>query len=450
MQAETTSNRHDEPRMLGSAARPMIAVGAVLAIGGAGVACLLGLGGPASRSLFFHAYLVAFLLYLSITLGALFFVLLHHLSRAGWSVTVRRLAEAIGGNVGLMALMAIPLFVGLADLYPWAACDASCHGSMAPDKAAYLNPSAFAARLAIYFAVWGFLAWWFRSCSIRQDETGDPAISRRMERLSAPGMIALAATMSLAAFDLFMSLDPAWVSTAVGVYFFSGCVLGGLVVLTLLALGLQRSGRLGAAVTTEHYHDLGKLTFAFVFFWAYIAFSQYLLIWYANMPGETQFYIPRQLGGWAAVSLALVFFQFLVPFAGLMSRHAKRRLPVFAFWAIWLLAARWLDFFWLVMPNYFVRRLPAVLGVPADTPLSDMLKQLIGSNQAVFQVAEKHGEFMQVVNQPFAPASLAIAIGLAVGLGGLYLANTARLMGKAALVPQRDPRLPEALSFENQ
>ncbi len=217
-------------------------------------------------------------------------------------------------------------------------------------------------RLAAYFAVWVFLAWFFRSRSIRQDADGDVRWSVAMERVSVPGMIAFGLTVTLAAVDLLMSLNPHWYSTIIGVYFFGGAVLSGLVVLTLLALWLQAAGRLQGAITAEHYHDLGKLTFAFVVFWGYIAFSQYMLIWYANMPEETQFYMPRQIGPWAGISLALLFCQLLIPMFGLLSRHAKRHPLVFTFWAVWLLGAHLLDLFWLIMPNVFIQQIPEAVG----------------------------------------------------------------------------------------
>jgi hypothetical protein len=247
-----------------------------------------------------------------------------------------------------------------------------------------------------------------------------------------------------------MSLNPHWSSTIIGVYFFSDAVLGGLIAITLLALWLQRAGRLGTAVTVEHYHDLGKLTFAMVFFWGYIAFSQYMLMWYANMPEETQFYIPRQIGPWLAVSVALVFCHLLIPFLGLISRGAKRRLGLFTFWAGWLLGALWLDMFYLVMPNLYIREIPAAVGAAAGTPLPVALKQLLASNQSVYRLAERHADFMTTVGSAFTPASLAIALGLTIGIGGLLLINTARLLQGAVLVPVQDPRLVESLAFENR
>ncbi|MGA2031383.1 MAG: quinol:cytochrome C oxidoreductase [Thermoguttaceae bacterium] len=458
-----------ESLQLGPAAARWIVAGLLLAVVGLGAACALGLpdsharklldfmlGGvnwsmpdPHARKLFFLAYLVAFVYFLSITLGALFFVMLQHLSRAGWSVSVRRLAEALSGNIALMALLFVPLLFGLGDIYEWSHRETVAADPVLAGKAGYLNPSAFAARFALYFLIWGFLAWYLRSRSIRQDASGDVSLTRRMERLSAPGMLLFSFTVTFAAFDLLMSLNPHWFSTMMGVYFFTECFLSFLVVLTLLALLLQRSGRLRSEITVEHYHDLGKLTFAIVFFWGYIAFSQYMLIWYANMPEETQFFIPRQIGPWAAVSLALVACHLLIPFLGLLSRAAKRRLGVFAFWAVWLLAAQLLDLYWLVMPNLYVSEIPAAVGAAPGTPLPRVLKELVASNQSIYQVAARHADFMEAVRLPLGGGALAVTFGLLLGMGGLYLASTAWLLRGAALLPIRDPRLKQSLSFEN-
>ena len=388
---------------LGRAAGRMTVVGLVLAAAGFGVACALGLGAE-MRGLFFHAYLVSFSFYLSIALGALFLVLLHHLARAGWSVTTRRLAEGLSGNVWLLAVLAVPLVLGMKDLYAWADPLAAKEPFLAA-KAVYLNPAAVAERLVGCFAVWGFLAWFFRSRSIRQDTQGDVRLSVAMDRVSAPGMIALAVTVTLFSIDFLMSLAPRWSSTIFGVYVFTDVVLAGLAVLTLLALGLQHSGRLAGVITTEHYHDLGKLLFTLVFFWGYIAFSQYMLMWYANMPEETAFYLPRQAGPWAAVSLVLLFCHLVIPFVGLLSHRARRNLWVLGFWSVWLLAAIVLDYFWLVMPN---------------------------------------------IRGALEPASLAVTGGLLLGMGGLLLASTAWLLAGVPLVPVADPRLQESLTFENR
>ena len=243
-----------------------------------------------------------------------------------------------------------------------------------------------------------------------------------MERLSAPGMILWAVTITLAAVDLIMSLNPHWYSTMIGVYLFSDAVLSSLVVLTLLALWLQSCGLLRGVVTKEHYHDLGKLTFAFVFFWGYIAFSQYMLIWYANMPEETQFYMMRQIGPWAGVSLALIVVHFVLPFLGLMSRHVKRLLPLFAFWLVWLLVAHAFDLFWLIMPNTFFQ--PESVGELAAGGIQDDPAVAAIGLSALRPV----GTFMEAVIAPLQPAAIATVVGLLIAMGGLFLANTAWLL----------------------
>ena len=387
--ASTTFSPQSTTLRLGSAGLRMIVPGLILAAVGAAMAgiCVSRVEDAQQYGmpLLYHAYLVAFLFYLTITLGSLFFVLLHHLARAGWSVTLRRLAEALSGNVVLMAVLFLPLAFNLHQIYPWAAKAAAGAAEKTQEKPAggaqaavgsgeenrpkpelqaaghdiWLTPARFNGRFVIYFVIWCFLAWYFRGHSILQDRSGSVALSQRMERISAPGMILFGITITLAAVDLIMSMNPHWYSTMIGVYLFAGAVLSGLVAVALLALWLQSQGLIHGAITKEHYHDLGKLIFGFVVFWAYIAFSQYMLIWYANMPEETQFFMMRQIGPWVGVSLALIVIHFVLPFLGLMSRHVKRFLPLFAFWLVWLLVAHALDLFWLVMPNVYSREIAA-------------------------------------------------------------------------------------------
>ena len=237
-----------------------------------------------------------------------------------------------------------------------------------------------------------------------------------------------------------MSLNPHWSSTMIGVYFFQR--LGGGRAWSSYAAGALAAGGGPApgAVTVEHYHDLGKLTFAFVFFWGYIAFSQYMLIWYANMPEETQFFLPRQIGPWAGMSLALIVVHFVLPFLGLMSKHVKRRLPLFAFWLVWLLVAHAFDLFWLIMPGTFFQQQPSV-------NLPELFKTLLESPQSVYQLAPSQAEFMEVLVALLRPAAIATVVGLLVAMGGLYLMSTAWFLGKAALVPVKDPRLNDPSVF---
>jgi hypothetical protein len=361
----------------------------------------------------FHAYLTNFCFLLSLSLGALFLVAVLHATRSGWGVVVRRIAEILAANFAVLAILFLPIvapmllgyvpgFNAYAGLYPWVDPDAVEHYPALAGKTAWLNPGFFALRAAGYFLIWWLLARFFLNRSTEQDRTGDPETTVQMERVGGPAILLLAVTVTLASFDWLMSLDPQWYSTIFGLYFYSGGVVGALAAVILISVGLQRSGRL-AAVHVEHYHDLGKLLFAAVVFWAYMAFSQYLLIWYANIPEETQWYRLRLEGGWGIVALVLVFGHLLIPFFGLLSRHAKRNKAVLAFWAAWLLVVHWFDVYWLVMP------------------------------------ALRSEEF---------PLGL-VDVCMFVGLGCLYLAGVWRLAASRALVPLKDPRLEESLALEN-
>lgn len=381
-------------------ARPAGFVGVVALVA---AALTLTKGDEQAATRFYHAYLVSFAFYLSLALGALFFVLLQHLTRSGWSVVLRRLAECVAANMLLLAVLAVPLVPGIHHLYHWSHAEAVAGDHLLHGKQPYLNLPFFIGRLAGYFLVWILLARYFLRTSVRQDESGDPALTVKMHRVSAPAMVLFGITTTFAAFDLLMSLDPHWYSTIFGVYYFSGAAVGFFALLAVMVVLVQRAGRLSAEITREHYQDLGKLIFAFVVFWAYIAFSQYMLIWYANIPEETVWYLRRQSGDWSAVGLALLFGHFVVPFILLISRGPKRQPAVLALAAVWVLAMHWLDMYWLVMPQ---------IGSPSAKPvLVDLL--------------------------------------CLVGLGGILTAATAWRLRRQALLPVRDPRLPESLAFEN-
>jgi hypothetical protein len=347
---------------------------------------------------FFFAYLVNFAFVLSLALGALYFVLLHHLTHSGWSVVVRRVGEALSATFPLLAVLLVPVLLGLNELYPWSNAAVVAHG-----KAAYLNVPFFVTRCVVYLAAWIVMARYFFRRSLQQDNTGDPLVTVRMEKRAAPAMVVFGITLTFASIDLVMSLDPAWYSTIFGVYYFAGCVVGIYALLAVSVFALQGAGFLRNAVTVEHYHDLGKLLFGFVVFWAYIGFSQYMLIWYANIPEETRWLAHRQENGWGWVGLLLLFGHFLLPFAALISRGPKRRPGILAAAAVWMLAMHWADVYWLVMP----------------------------------------------AGSPASPVPHLVDLTLLVGLGSLFLAGAAFALRGRSLVPERDPRLEESLAFEN-
>lgn len=353
---------------------------------------------------FLHSWLLNITFYLSLSLGALFLVALLHLTRAGWGVAVRRLAEVMGANFVVLAVLFAPVLMGIGVLYEWADPQAVENDPLLSHKAPYLNVPFFVLRAIVFLGCWWFVGRCLLSRSAEQDASGDPSLTLRLERASAPALVLLAVTVTFAAFDWIMALEARWYSTIFGVYYFSGALVGVLAVLPLAALGLQAAGRLRGVITAEHYHDLGKLLFAFVVFWGYIAFSQYMLIWYGNIPEETQWYRRRLSGGWENLALVLLAGHLILPFFGLLSRYAKRRTKVLAFWSAWLVAMHWLDLYWLIMP---------------------------------------------AVNDPLSFSGLLVDVLLAVGMGAWYLASAARIAASCCLVPRRDPRLVESLVFEN-
>ena len=315
-----------------------------------------------------HAYLLSLMFPLSISLGALFFVILQHLTGARWSVSVRRVAELLTFAIPWLGILLIPvlasLLIGDHSLYEWNDAKLRATDSLIAHKAPYLNAVFFSIRCILYFAVWTFLSRMYLNHSIRQD-TGNGHATLRMKRWSGPAMMAFALSLNFAAFDLLMTLDPHWFSTIYGVYFFGGCVVACFAALPIIVSMLQSQGVLLQEVTVEHFHDLGKLLFGFVFFWGYIAFSQYLLIWYANIPEETVWYAARQNNGWEFVSLVLLCGHFLIPFIGLMSRSVRRNPKALVGWSIFLLAMHLVDLYYLVMPS-------VAPGSPAPTLLDSL------------------------------------------------------------------------------
>jgi hypothetical protein len=388
---------------------------------------LAGLGsGDGAR-----AYLVFMTVAFAACLGALFFVIVQHLTRAGWSVAVRRPAEALAQNLRWMWVLFLPIaWMGwtgkLVDLYPWADLDvlrsvSPAEADLVANKAGYLNQRFFFVRSAIYLAVWAGLAQFFWSSSLRQDRTGDPAVSARCRKWAGPAMILFGLTTTFASFDWIMSLSPAWFSTMFGVYFFALSATLGLASITLLCKHIERGGRLKGILTVEHYHDLGKMLFAFgIVFWAYIAFSQFMLIWYGNLPEETAWFLPRQVGAWLPISWLLLVGHFVVPFVFLISRWTKRWGVTLEFACVWMLAFGCLDVVYLVVPH-----------IPHD----------LGEFATYAEFAEKHAG-----DGPHGIASLGF-----LSLGALVLVQGGAILALAgkALVPVRDPSLGESIAFQN-
>jgi hypothetical protein len=404
--------------------RPAIGLGVILVALSMLLSAMGVLGLTMER--FYRAYLFAYMWGLSICLGSLFFVMLQHCVKAGWSVVVRRIAEGIASNLTWLWIFFIPIAIGMwtDHLYEWTTIEAPEHGALPAKYLYYLTPMFWTIRAVIFHVIWALLARFFISTSIAQDATGEVSLTRRMERFAPLSMMLYAISQSFAAMDWVMSLESAWFSTMFPVYYFAASCCGAFAALILMCYRLQRSDRMTSEVTAEHYHDLGKLLFAFgIVFWSYIAFSQYMLIWYANIPEETPWYLVRQVGGWLPVSILLLVGHFAAPFLALISRHPKRMPPTLAIAAAWMLFMSVVDVYWLTMPR-----------VP-DEMIHD---------------AATYRQFTEAVT----PAEIGYGFSMLdatclFGLAALLIGGVFWRLGSCSLIPQQDPRLHESLAFEN-
>jgi hypothetical protein len=389
---------------------PLYVTAQVLGVVGLIGTVLLGYYADDNFRRFFYSYLIEFLFFLSIAVGGLFFVLLQHATKAGWSVNVRRIAEWFASSLPMMAVLSAPIFIAVVlkrgQLYPWANSGWSAPGF----KGVYLSPVFFLSRMVFYFVIWSAMGVWYWKQSVKQDEVGGIELTLRMQWWAPLGLIVFGLTLTFAMWDWIMSLDPGWYSTIFGVYYFGGSALALFSALVLVVRLLQGKGLLQNSVTTEHFHDLGKFMFGFTFFWGYIAFSQYMLQWYGNIPDETQWFLHHGASTlhpneFSPVVIALLFGHFLIPFPGLLSRHVKRNPSVLTFWAIWVLTFCWLDMYWLVMPQFDVNYHSIQFGL--------------------------------------------IDVAAFVGIGGVFVAFIVRKASHDSVRAMRDPRLADSLAFEN-
>lgn len=355
------------------------------------------------------SYHTGFLVALSLSLGALVFVMILQQVNAGWTALLRRQYENIMDLFGPLFVLFIPVLLSIFTDHPlwkWMNPDAVAGDPIFATKRPFLNTNFFLLRVGVYFGVWLVLSRLLYRYSVRQDETGDRWLTARARKISSFGLLLFALTTAFASFDWIMGLDYHFFSTMYGVYFFAGSIGAALCLGTLVILTLRRAGPLRGLVTDEHLHDLGKLAFAFSVFWAYIGFSQYFLIWYANIPEETAWFIQRRNDGWLPYSEALAIGRFIVPFIILMPRPWRRNPVVLGFMCVWIVGFNALDLFWQVRPN--------VVNEHGVSPLFNWLD------------------------------GVAIA-----GPVCLYLAVLVKKIGASPLVPLRDPRLPESLHHQN-
>jgi hypothetical protein len=344
------------------------------------------------------AYLTAFFYFACLAVGALFFIAFNFAAKAGWSASIRRFAEAMTNYMPVMLVTTFILILGFKKLYVWGSPELLVN--LSGGKSLYLAPWFVITRLVLFSI--GCLV--FRSLivgnSIKQDQSGDHALTNKNLKYSIGFIAFFAIFFTMFSFDLLMSLLPTWYSTIFGIYCFAGSIQSTMALLAIVIVWMRNSKMVSGYVTEEHQHDVAKFLKGFTVFWAYIAFSQFMLIWYANIPEETEFYIMRSLNGWMVVSFALLIFRFIVPFLVLLPRGAKRNNTVLVSVSILVLVMQYVDLYWLVYPNFFD-------GVPQ------------------FGFWE---------------------IGIFLGFAGLFIMTMIQFLNKNNLVAIKDPRLHEALN----
>ncbi len=343
------------------------------------------------------SYLTSFFFFASLACGAMFFVAFNHAAKAGWSASVRRFAEGMTSFFPVMLVSSLVLILGFKYLYAWGVPETM--KELTGGKQTYLAPGFVIARLVLF----GLGSWFFGKKivgnSLQQDQSGNHELTHKNVGLSIGYIAFFAIFFTLFSFDLLMSLLPTWYSTIFGIYCFAGALQSAFAFLAIMILLLKNSPWISGYVTVEHQHDVGKFLKGFSIFWAYIAFSQFMLIWYANIPEETEFYIMRSLNGWMPVSFAILIFRFAVPFLTLLPRGSKRNDGILMGISVLVLVMHYLDIYWLVYPNFF-------------------------DGQPQFGLWE---------------------IGMFLGFAGLFLWTLTQFMSKNSLVAIKDPRLHEAL-----
>jgi hypothetical protein len=355
-------------------------------------------GGVFDGGAFYRAWLASWLFWLSVALGPLVIVMLHYLSGGAWGIVVRRIGESAVGTLPVLAVLFVPIAIGMPRLYVWARADAVAADPTLQQKHVYLNPPFFLVRAALYFLAWIGLAWVLVRWSRRRDAVPDPH-PRRFRLLSAPGLVVYGITITFASIDWGMSIEPHWFSTVYPMMFGVGQVLAGFAFTITVAVLLRRREPFGRLVNGANLNDLGNLMLTFVVLWAYCAFSQLLLIYAGNIREEVTWYLARERPGWLGVALALMAAEFFVPLFLLLHRAVKRNPIALAAVAILILGMRLLDDYWLVVP-----------GIP-----------------------EAHGFHWLYVVTPLA-------------VGGLWLAAFVRQLRGLDLVPGNDPQVEQAMA----
>jgi hypothetical protein len=300
---------------------------------------------------FYQAYLVGYTFWLGVALGSMALLMVQHLSGGAWGVVIRRPLEAATSTIPAMAVLFVPIALGMHSLYEWTH-EGALNDPMIAAKAAYLNTKFFLARALFYFVVWTLMSQLLLKWSREQDQSGDPVYAKKLSVLSGGGLVVYALTVNFSITDWLMSVNPHWFSTMWGPLFMVGQALAALALTINVLVLLMGSAPMDRVLSASHFHDLGKLLFAFLMLWAYLTFSQFLIVYSANLAEEVPHYLVRSQGGYQYVTIALIFLHFIVPYSLLLSRDLKRGITRLRLIAAWLILMRIVDYYWQVVPEW--------------------------------------------------------------------------------------------------
>ena len=366
----------------------------------ASFACLAGVF--LAKEQFFQGYLLGYLFWIGLPVASVALLGLHHLVGGGWGFSIQRILEAAVRTLPLMLLLFLPFAFGMRDLFIWARPEIVSNDVVLQHKAMFLNIPFFWVRAAVYFSIWGLFGFFLTRWSYQMDLSGDLQLSRPIARAGGPAILFYVIAMTFASFDWGMSLEPHWFSTIYGFYFVIGQTLLTLAFAIVVLSQIGAVKPLADVVRAKHYHDLGNLMLAFIALWAYMSFSQFLIIWSGNLPEELPWYLDRSHGGWQYVAVAVALFHFVVPFFILLSRRSKRNIATLLKIACWMILMRFVDLFWMIKPSF----------------------------------AKEH----------FSIHWLDIAALLAIG--GLWLAHFLHNLKAHPILPVHDPRVKEVFAYD--
>src|SRR5580692_3035543 len=338
------------PEVVGKISRRSLVTGVVFSV----ISVALAFTGPDK---FYRAYLLGFMCWLGVALGSMAILMIRHLTGGGWGTVIRRILGAAMRTLPLLALLFIPVLFGIHRLYVWAQPlgnieDKHLREHLEQITQTYLTVNGFVIRAIFYFAVWNVLSFLLSKWSKETDSPSAPDNSGRFKAVSGPGLILYGFTISFAAIDWIMSLDPSWISTIFGLIILIGEVLSAMCFAVVVERILFNYKPMSELLTPDFVHDHGKWMLTFIMVWAYFSFAQWLIIWAGNLPAEITYYLRRLSGGWGSIGLFLVLFGFAVPFAMLLSRPLKRDIRRLVWLAVWLMLIRYVDLFWIIEPNF--------------------------------------------------------------------------------------------------